>query len=87
MKETTDFINAGTGEVLLSIDTFLDTLESHYDREMAVCLLDNNINFYEYPFIVVVSTRDYESGSTLQIRTTLRNLLCGYDDDENSEDN
>lgn len=86
MKETTDFINAETGEVLFSIDTFLDTLESHYDREMAVCLLDNNINFYEYPFIVVVSTRDYESGSTLQIRTTLENLLCDRYDNDSEDD-
>ena len=86
MKETTDFINAETGEVLLSIDTFLDTLESPHDREMAV-RLGNNANFYKCPFIVVVvSTCDYDNGSTLQIRTTLKNLLCDRYDNDGEDD-
>lgn len=75
MKETTDFVNAETGEVLGSIDTFLDILSDPIQTKLAITIATYLVGYgcapenYNKP-IIVISTRDYENGKTTQVTAT-----------------
>ena len=70
MKETTDFINAETGEVLYTIDKFLDTLICPEDIKQAIAIATGLVGS-----IIVISVYDYEDGTATCITATLKHLL------------
>lgn len=90
MKQTTDFVNAETGEVLGSINAFLDVLINPIDYQLAHDMATHLVSFgcapenYNKP-IIVMATRDFEDGRTIQVTATFKQLL-GQDEEEEEED-
>lgn len=71
IKETTDFVDTETGEVLCTMNIFLNTLECAYDKKLAretAYYLNELIKRYFDP-IAVISTRTNERNKTLQMIT------------------
>lgn len=90
MKETTDFVNAKTGEILGSIDTFLDVLTDPTETNLAIKIATRLVGFgcapenYNKP-IIVMATRDFEDGKTIRVTATFEQLLDGYVEDKEEE--
>lgn len=80
MKQTTNFVNAETGEVLGSINAFLDVLNDPTDYQLARDMATRLVSFgsalenYNKP-IIVIATRDFEDGRTIQVTATFKQLL------------
>lgn len=87
-KQTTNFVNTETGEVLGSINAFLNVLDNPNDyqlaRDMATCLVRLECTGNYNKPIIVIATRDFEDGRTLQVTATFKQLL-GYTEDEEEE--
>ena len=91
MRLYIDFVNAETGEVLGSINTFLDI--SHNLDEIK---LAKTISTYLVEFLrkaenynsatMVVCTIDYENGKTMQVTVTSKDLLNEEEEDEEEDD-
>lgn len=89
MKETTDFVNAETGEVLGSIDTYLDVLSDPTEINLAIKIAIRLVGFgcapenYDRP-IIVIATRDFEDGDSMQVTAAFEHLLA-YTEDEDED--
>lgn len=87
-KQTTNFVNTETGEVLGSINAFLNVLDNPNDYKLAHDIAARLVGLectgnYNKP-IIVIATRDFKEGKTLQVTATFKQLL-GYTEDEEEE--
>ena len=93
MKETTNFVNAETGEVLGSINTFLDVLNDPMEYQLARDVATHLVRFgcapenYDKP-IIVMANRDFEDGKTIQVTATFKQLLdyTAGEEEENEDE-
>ena len=91
MKQTTNFVSAETGEVLGSVNAFLDVLNDPTDYQLARDMATRLVGFgsapenYNKP-IIVMATRDFEDGRTIQVTTTFKQLLGQDEEEENEEE-
>lgn len=71
-KQTTDFVDTRTGEVLYTKNTYftMDDVANKGIGEMVKYHLTNTFKEIN-GFIAVISTWDYDDGTTLQMRITL----------------
>ena len=89
-RRITDFVNAETGEVLGSIDTFLDVLHNRDDINLATDIATRLVGYmcapenYNKP-IIVTSTIDYGDGKTMKVTATFEHLLGWTEDEEDEE--
>lgn len=87
-KQITNFVNAETGEVLGSIDTFLDVLHNRDDMNLAGDIATRLVKYmcapenYNKP-IIVTSTIDYGDGKTMKVTATFKHLT---EEDEKTEE-
>lgn len=88
IKRTTEFVNAETGEVLGSIDTFLDVFDGNSgEAKLATAIATHLVGYGCAPEncnkpIIVIATLDYGDGKATQVRATFKNLLNWTEENE-----
>ena len=90
-KQTTNFVNTETGEVLGSINAFLNVLDNPNDYQLARDMATRLVGLectgnYNKP-IIVIATREFEDGKTIQVTATFKQLLDYTPGEEEEEEN
>ena len=79
MKQTTNFVNAETGEILGFINDFLDVLNDPTDSRLAFDIATRLLSLEcapeNYDKLIVMATCDFEDGEIIQATATFRQLL------------